>query len=125
MTENNIVRGIDNNLWINTNREKTDESVKVPVLPKALDIIKKYSQDKILSKTGNLLLMSSNQKVNSYLKEIAKDCGIYKNLKFHVARHTFATTVMLSNGVPNRNSFKIIGTYKINNYPDLCTGGGE
>ncbi|MBD0824965.1 site-specific integrase [Aestuariibaculum marinum] len=113
LTVANIVRGIDNNLWIYTKREKTDENVKVPVLPKALDIIKKYSQDKILNKTGNLLPISSNQKTNSYLKEIAADCGIYKNLTFHVARHTFATTVMLSNGVPIETVSKLLGHTKL------------
>ncbi|GAA4304552.1 site-specific integrase [Aestuariibaculum suncheonense] len=113
LTVANILRGIDNNLWIYTKREKTDENVKVPVLPKALDIIKKYSQDKILNKTGNLLPISSNQKTNSYLKEIATDCGIHKNLTFHVARHTFATTVMLSNGVPIETVSKLLGHTKL------------
>lgn len=113
LTEQNIVRGIDGNLWIYTKRGKTDETVKVPFLPKAYQIIEKYSQDDTLNKTGKLLPISSNQKTNSYLKEIAKDCNITKNLTFHVARHTFATTVMLSNGVPIETVSKLLGHTKL------------
>ncbi len=51
----------------------------------------------------------SNQKMNSYLKEIANVCGINKELTFHIARHTFATTVTLSNGVPIESVSKMLG----------------
>ena len=51
----------------------------------------------------------SNQKMNSYLKEIADACGISKNLTYHIARHTFATTVTLSNGVPIETVSKMLG----------------
>ena len=61
----------------------------------------------------NLLPISSNQKTNTYLKEIAKTCGIHKNISFHVARHTFATTVMLSNGVPIETVSKLLGHTKL------------
>ncbi|WP_317164080.1 site-specific integrase [Algibacter sp. L1A34] len=100
LTVNQIVRGIDNNHWIFTKREKTNETVEIPVLPQAMTIINKYKEaiENKISKT--MLPLCSNQKAKSYLKEIAKDCGIRKNITFHVARHTFATTVMLSNGVP-------------------------
>ena len=57
--------------------------------------------------------MFTNQKVNSYLKEIADLCGIKKNLSFHVGRHTFATTVTLSNGVPIETVSKMLGHTKI------------
>ncbi|MDT8416968.1 MAG: site-specific integrase [Lutibacter sp.] len=57
--------------------------------------------------------MLSNQKVNSYLKEIAEACGIKKNLTFHVARHTFATTVTLTNGVPIETVSKLLGHTKL------------
>jgi len=56
-----------------------------------------------------LLPVISNQKMNSYLKEIADLCGIYKELTFHIARHTFATTVTLSNGVPIESVSKMLG----------------
>ena len=55
----------------------------------------------------------SNQKLNSYLKEIADLCQINKNLTFHLARHTFATTVTLTNGVPIESVSKMLGHSKI------------
>lgn len=113
LTEDNIVKGIDNNYWIYTKREKTDERVKVPLLPKALEIIEKYRrlQEKVF--VDFLLPISSNQKTNKYLKEIVASCGINKNITFHVARHTFATTVMLSNGVPIETVSKLLGHSKL------------
>ncbi|WP_111309014.1 site-specific integrase [Confluentibacter sediminis] len=113
LTTKQITRGIDNNHWIFTKREKTNESVKVPILPKAMDILAKYRDISKNSDCEALLPLSSNQKTNSYLKEIAKDCGIHKNLTFHVARHTFATTVMLSNGVPIETVSKLLGHTKL------------
>tara|TARA_R110002051_G_scaffold201693_1_gene268471 strand:+ start:6137 stop:7387 length:1251 start_codon:yes stop_codon:yes gene_type:complete len=113
LKSNHITRGIDNNYWIFTKREKTNETVKIPILPKALEIINKY---KTFSKHNNgekVLPLYSNQKINVYLKEIAEDCGIHKNLTFHVARHTFATTVMLSNGVPLETVSKLLGHTKL------------
>ncbi|MDY7396999.1 site-specific integrase [Aureibaculum sp. 2210JD6-5] len=113
LTLNQITRGIDGNYWIFTKREKTNETVKVPLLPKALDIIDKYRDISKNTNSKTLLPLCSNQKTNSYLKEIAKDCGIYKNITFHVARHTFATTVMLSNGVPIETVSKLLGHTKL------------
>lgn len=51
----------------------------------------------------------SNQKMNSYLKEIADQCGIAKTITFHLVRHTFATTITLSNGVPIESVSKMLG----------------
>ncbi len=113
LTENNIVKGIDNNNWIYTKREKTDEQVKVPILPKAWTILEKYRGIQETDFITNLLPISSNQKTNAYLKEIVKSCGIHKNISFHVARHTFATTVMLSNGVPIKTVSKLLGHAKL------------
>ncbi|NMH86043.1 site-specific integrase [Flavivirga algicola] len=113
LTESNIVKGIDNNNWIYTKREKTDEQVKVPILPKAWAILEKYRAIQGKDFITNLLPISSNQKTNTYLKEIAKACGIQKNISFHVARHTFATTVMLSNGVPIETVSKLLGHTKL------------
>ena len=113
LTEDNIVKGIDNNYWIYTKREKTDERVKVPLLPKALEIIEKYRGLQEKDFMDFLLPISSNQKTNKYLKEIVASCGIHKNVTFHVARHTFATTVMLSNGVPIETVSKLLGHSKL------------
>jgi len=109
----NIVKGIDQQDWIVTQRTKTSTSVKVPLLPKALEIIEKYSHDIKCFSGGTLLPKISNQKLNAYLKEIADTCGIEKNITFHLARHTFATTVTLSNGVPIESVSKMLGHTKI------------
>ncbi|MBW8201605.1 site-specific integrase [Flagellimonas abyssi] len=113
LNSNNIVKGIDGNHWISTKREKTDKPVKVPLLPKAREILEKYMQCPEMENKESLLPISSNQKTNAYLKEIADSCDIDKNLTFHVARHTFATTVMLSNGVPIETVSKLLGHSKL------------
>ncbi len=113
LTNHQIVIGMDHKYWIHTKREKTNEMVKVPILPKALDIIDKYNGIAQMTNSATLLPLYSNQKTNSYLKEIAKACGIHKNITFHVARHTFATTVMLSNGVPIETVSKLLGHTKL------------
>ena len=113
LTLANIMKGIDNTLWLITQRSKTGTSVKVPLLPKATEIIDKYRNDIKCKAEGSLLPRMSNQRLNGYLKEIADMCGIKKNLTFHLARHTFATTVTLSNGVPIESVSKMLGHTKI------------
>ncbi|WP_372755786.1 site-specific integrase [Mariniflexile sp.] len=113
LTADNISVGIDGELWIYYNREKTDKSIKIPLLPKALHIIDKYKDSHKSKSQGTIFPKMSNQKLNSYLKEIADVCGIKKNLTFHIARHTFATTVTLSNGIPIETVSKLLGHSKI------------
>ncbi|UEG54917.1 site-specific integrase [Mucilaginibacter daejeonensis] len=108
-----IVTGADGDRWIRTCREKTLIPVVVPLLPKALAILDKYQDNERSLYDGRVFPKISNQKVNSYLKEIADRCGIIKNVTFHIARHTFATTVTLSNGVPIETVSKILGHTKI------------
>ena len=79
------------------------------MLPVAEMIIDKYSENPVCLNTGSILPILSNQKMNAYLKEIADVCGINKELTFHIARHTFATTVTLSNGVPIETVSKMLG----------------
>ncbi len=107
------MKGIDNSLWLITQRSKTGTSVKVPLLPKATEILDKYRDNIKCKAEGSLLPKMSNQRLNGYLKEIADICGIRKNLTFHLARHTFATTVTLSNGVPIESVSKMLGHTKI------------
>ena len=109
----NIHIGIDNNKWIVKNREKTDFPSRVPLLPTALGILEKYKDHPAVCNSGKLLPTLSNQKVNAYLKEIADLCGINKEITFHVARHTFATTITLSNGVPIETVSKMLGHKKL------------
>ncbi|MFC2106883.1 site-specific integrase [Bacteroidota bacterium] len=106
-----IVQGIDGNKWISIIRQKSKENNKcnVPILPLAQEILNKYSDHPIIQTSGFLLPVLSNQKMNSYLKEIADLCEITKNLTSHIARHTFATTVTLNNGVPIESVSKMLG----------------
>lgn len=101
-----ICTSFDGKLWIMKHRQKTDTPVNVPLLKIPLAILKKYEGQ--LPK-GELLPVLSNQKLNSYLKEIGDLCGINKNITFHVARHTFATTTTLSKGVPIETVSKMLG----------------
>ena len=104
-----ITKGVDGGLWIFTNRQKTDTRSAIPLLPKAALLIKKYSNHPVCVNRGVPLPVPSNQKMNGYLKEIAEICGIEKTLTSHIARHTFATTVTLSNGVPIESVSKMLG----------------
>jgi len=109
LTPGNIITGIDGNLWISTNRAKTETSVRVPLLPRAKELMEKYADDPRALNSGTVFPVISNQRMNGYLKEIAEICGISKDLTFHIARHTFATTVTLSNGVPIESVSKMLG----------------
>ncbi len=113
LTNNNLCPGIDGKQWIYSQREKTSIPVKIPLLSKALCIIEKYREHPNLKNKARLFPTISNQKLNSYLKEIGDVCGIRKSLTFHIARHTFATTVTLSNGVPIETVSKLLGHSKI------------
>ena len=109
LTLDNISLGIDGDKWIFKNRQKTDTASKIPLLPTAQDIIDKYADYPVCKNEKRLLPILSNQKMNAYLKEIADVCGIKKDLTFHIARHTFATTITLSNGVPLETVSKMLG----------------
>jgi len=109
----NIVANEEGDRWIRTCREKTLIPVNLPLLPQALTILDKYKNNIRALSDGRVFPIISNQKVNSYLKELADLCGITKNVTFHIARHTFATTVTLSNGVPIETVSKILGHTKI------------
>lgn len=104
-----ITTGMDGEQWIFTHRKKTEAPSRIPLLPAALRILQKYENNLLCLNKGVLLPMSSNQKVNAYLKEIADVCGISKKMTFHIARHTFATTVTLTNGVPIETVGKMLG----------------
>jgi site-specific recombinase XerD len=109
LTSEDVATGIDNEKWIFTNRTKTGEASRVPLLPTALAIIEKYRNHPKTLNSGKLLPILSNQRMNSYLKELADACQINKELTFHCARHTFATTVTLTNGVPIESVSKMLG----------------
>jgi site-specific recombinase XerD len=111
LTIHQIVKGIDGSNWIYTKREKTNETVKVPLLPQAEILLNKYRNQ--ITSDDYLFPVCSNQKVNKYLKEIMLQLKIKKTITFHSARHTFATTVTLSNGVPIETVSKLLGHTKL------------
>jgi site-specific recombinase XerD len=100
LTTENIEVGVDGKQWIIINRRKTGVRSAVPILPRALVILQKYEYK---------LPVCSNQRMNGYLKEIADLCDIKKTLTTHIARHTFATTITLSQGVPIETVSKMLG----------------
>lgn len=109
LTRENIRIGIDGNLWILLEREKTKTPSNIPILPQAHDLIKKYVDHPAKKSEHHIFPSFSNQKLNAYLKELADLASIDKNLTFHIARHTFATTITLANGVPIESISSMLG----------------
>jgi len=109
LNSTHIHQGNDSGKWIIIDRTKTDIRCRVHLLPQAKAILRKYENFPVTKNRVKLLPVHSNQKMNEYLKELAGICGINKNLSMHVARHTFATSVTLSNGVPIETVSKMLG----------------
>jgi integrase len=109
LTPEHIVKGLDGKLWIKTSRQKTTVPVNVPLLDQAKAIMDRYEANVRAKANGTIFPVITNQKMNSYLKELAERCDITKVLTFHIARHTFATTVTLLNGVPMETVSKLLG----------------
>lgn len=99
----------DGGFYIKSKRTKTDTGFTIPLLPTALTIVEKYKNHPKIMNKNCVIPVLSNQKSNAYLKEIADLCDIKKNLTTHLARHTFATTVTLTNGVPIETVGKMLG----------------
>lgn len=106
LREIHIRKSFDERLWIMKKRKKTGIQSNILLLDVPKMILEKY-KDKFSD--GKVLPVLSNQKMNAYLKEIADFSGIKKNLTFHLARHTFATTVALAKGVPIETVSKMLG----------------
>ena len=109
LTKSHISFGIYGEKWIFTHRQKMESASKIPILPVTQMIIDKYENHPQSNNQEKSLPILSNQKMNAYLKEIAAVCEIEKELTFHIARHTFATTVTLTNGVPIESVSKMLG----------------
>ncbi len=109
LNKEHIGIGIDGEKWIFKNRQKTDTKSKIPVLPIAHEIIEKYATHPKCLNEDCILPILSNQKMNGYLKEIGDLCNIQKEITFHMARHTFATSITLTNGVPIETVSKMLG----------------
>lgn len=111
LKKDHVVKGIDGNNWIFTKRKKTDHPIKIPLLKPAEFIIDKYKEE--MENDDRLLPVYSNQRINDYLKKALNQLKFTKHLSFHSARHTFATTVTLSNGVPIETVSKLLGHTKL------------
>ncbi len=115
LKKENLIQDNNGDWWIRKGRIKLERRRKassisnVPLLPVPLAILKKYEDHPTCIKKGCCLPVPCNQKMNSYLKEIADFCGIKKNLTTHCARHTFATTVTLANNVPLQDVSVMLG----------------
>jgi len=108
-----ITTEFDGELWININRHKTKKSFKVPLLPKAKAIMEQYENE-----SEYVFPRVSNTHFNAYLKEIANVVGIEFNLTHHIARKTFASTVLLYNDVPMEIVSKLLGHSKLQTTQD-------
>ncbi len=108
LSPSHIQKRDDGNQWIIINRTKTKSQCSIPIYPNVLEILERYADYPEVLLKGKVLPVASNQKLNSYLKELASICNINKNLTMHMARHTFATTVTLSNGVPIETASKVL-----------------
>ena len=109
LKKSEIEKTPDGMLWIRTRRTKTNTTTHVPIMGVPKNIINQYVNIDLLRPEDTILPVISNQKTNSYLKEISDICGIEKNITFHIARHTFATTVTLMNGISIESVSKMLG----------------
>ena len=104
-----ITEDSNGNLWIVKPREKTNNLCNIPLLSIPKQILEKYKDNPYCIDKGVMLPVLCNQKMNSYLKEIADVCGIKKNLTTHTARHSFASVIALANNVSLPNVAKMLG----------------
>ncbi|OYX24800.1 MAG: integrase, partial [Flavobacteriales bacterium 32-35-8] len=109
LKKQNITTEFDGELWLNIYRNKTSRSYKVPLLPKAKEIMEQYNNEA----NDYVFARMSNVKFNAYLKEIADVVGIEFNLTHHIARKTFASTVLLFNNVPMEVVSSLLGHSKM------------
>ncbi len=110
LTKENLSLAEDGTWWIKSARQKTKIEFEIPLLDLSLQIIKKYSDT---ASDSRLLPMYCNSNMNLYLKEIARICNINRPLVFHAARHTYATEITLSHGVPLETVSKMLGHRQI------------
>lgn len=106
LTEKNIVKASDGVLWIETTRQKTGTPCEIPLMEIPMQILDKY---KGLAPDGKLLPMQSCGRLNKNLKVIAQLCGLKRKLIFHAGRHTYASEICLSQGVPIETVSRMLG----------------
>lgn len=106
LTKENLQTSFDGHLWIKTNRQKTGTESNIRLLDVAKHIIEKYDG---MTDDNKLLPVPCYVNCKNSIKVIAKKCGIEKNVTWHMSRHTYATTVCLSNDVPIETLSKMLG----------------
>lgn len=109
LSKDDLIKDSKGKLWIRKTRQKTNVVFNIPLMNIPLEILDKYKDHEVCLEMGVLLPVMSNQKMNSYLKEIGDLCGIDKPLTMHVARHSFATSIALANGVSLSNVSSMLG----------------
>jgi len=109
LSAEHIVQDNNGNYWIRKPRQKTKNMCNIPLLDIPMQILERYKSHPTCQKKNVLLPVPCNQKMNSYLKEIADLCGISKCLTTHIAKHSYATSVCLANGVSIENVAKMLG----------------
>jgi integrase/recombinase XerD len=113
LSDDHLVTDIEGEKWIEMVRKKTanfsGKKFYVLLLPEAIDLIRKYQGHPMALSTGTVFPVYSNQTTNRYLKIISKEAKLNFELTYHIARHTFATTVTLENGVPMESVSKMLG----------------
>lgn len=113
LSREHIITEPDGEQWIEMIRKKTSTSTRkkfyVLLLPKAIELIKQYKDHPAALHKGTIFPVYSNQATNRYLKVIKKHAGLNREITFHIARHTFATTITLENGVPMESVSKMLG----------------
>lgn len=110
LTKENLSLAEDGTWWIKSARQKTKVEFEIPLLDLPLQILNKYRDT---APDGKLLPMYCNSMLNLYLKEIARICNIDRPLVFHAGRHTYATEITLSHGVPLETVSKMLGHSQI------------
>ena len=109
LTNQQIVKAEDGTFWLHTFRQKTGGDVRIPLLEKPLQIIETHKGTTLDDEHRRVFLMKNSQYYYRQLKKLAKQCGIDRNLTFHMARHTFATETCLSQGVPIETVSRMLG----------------
>lgn len=110
LTAANLETADDGTVWIKATREKTNVEFEIPLLDLPLHIIDKYRDT---TSDGRLLPMYGNSELNKGLKHLAAACGIDRKLTFHMARHTYATEITLSHGVPMETVSRMLGHSRV------------
>lgn len=109
LTNENINVGIDKSLWLSYYRQKTDIHAILPLLQPAVNILKRYEAYHEGKRNNHIFPVPLNQVMNRYLKKVAKQAGVDKNITFHMARHTYASEICLSQGVPIETVSRMLG----------------